>query len=100
MSEPRHYLVVIQDPRGYPPSGELDPAPPEGPGQPQLHSAVLMADYERAVNDARVDTIRGLLEWLRGPNFGGMFSSNAQWAAALIDREFGASSSDTESEER
>lgn len=44
----RRYLAVVQDPRGYPaPGGELEPAPPEGPAPPVMHSVVLADDFER-----------------------------------------------------
>jgi hypothetical protein len=43
----RRYIAVVQDPRGYPPPGELDPAPPEGPDQPVIHSVVLAEEYDR-----------------------------------------------------
>lgn len=51
----RRYLVVVQDPRGYPghrerelepAPPELEPAPPEGPKQPVIHTAVLADDFE------------------------------------------------------
>jgi hypothetical protein len=43
----RRYLVVIQAPGGYPARGaDLDDDPPtDGPPQPELHTAVLEADY-------------------------------------------------------
>lgn len=47
LSAPRRYLAIVQDPRGYPPrDAELDPAPPEGPAPPVIHSVVLEVDYD------------------------------------------------------
>ncbi len=43
----RRYLTIIQDPAGYPAPGEpLEPAPPDGPAPPVMHSVVLADDYE------------------------------------------------------
>lgn len=48
----RRYLIVIQDARGYPePGADLEPAPPEGPEQPVMRSAVLADDYERVARE-------------------------------------------------
>ncbi len=47
MNRPREYIIVIQDPRGYPGSrGQLDPAPPDGPEPAMLRSVVLVDDYD------------------------------------------------------
>jgi hypothetical protein len=42
----RRYLVIVQAERGYAAAGELEPAPPNGPGQPMIHTAVLEVDYQ------------------------------------------------------
>lgn len=55
----RRYVVLIQDDRGYPPAGELEAAPPEGPTPPVLHEAVLADDFERV--EAERDQLRGTL---------------------------------------
>jgi hypothetical protein len=56
----RRYLVVIQDERGYPPPGEQDEAPPDGPAPPMMHTAVLAADYDAL--HAALEAERGLRE--------------------------------------
>jgi hypothetical protein len=44
MSErPRQYIAIVQDARGYPPSGVLHP---KSLAQPVLHTVVKVADYE------------------------------------------------------
>ena len=57
MHSARRYLAIVQDARGYPPPGELDPAPPEGPGQPMVYSVVKADDFER-VQAERDEAIR------------------------------------------
>lgn len=43
----RRYLTVIQAAQGYPPPRTpLEPAPPDGPAQPVIHTVVLADDYE------------------------------------------------------
>ena len=55
----RRYLVIVQAAQGYPERGEpLEAAPPDGPAQPVVHTAVLEADYEAAIADA---TLRAAL---------------------------------------
>lgn len=47
-AEPRRYIAVIQDERGYPgPGAHLDPAPPDGPKPPQVVTVVKADDYVR-----------------------------------------------------
>lgn len=50
----RRYITIIQDEHGYPPLGELDPAPPDGPKPPVVHTVVLADEYDRLseVSDA------------------------------------------------
>lgn len=41
----RRFLALVQEAGGYPaPLADLDPAPPEGPAQPALHSVVKVSD--------------------------------------------------------
>ncbi len=56
----RRYMVIVQDEKGYPPPGELEPAPPEGPKLPTWHSAVLEVDFMRV--EAERDHYRQALE--------------------------------------
>jgi hypothetical protein len=60
----RRYLVVIQDERGYPPPGEQDEAPPDGPAPPMMHTAVLATDYDAL--HAALEAERGLREKAEG----------------------------------
>jgi hypothetical protein len=53
----RRYLAIIQDPRGYPPPGEQDNEPPEGPEQPMLYTVVKADEHE-----AEVDRLRDLAD--------------------------------------
>jgi len=56
--------LIVQDPCGYPAPGDpLEPAPPDGPPQPAVHTAVLAVDYEAleaevAARDAIVEAPR------------------------------------------
>lgn len=65
MADARRYIAVIQDPRGYPPPGaDLEPAPPEGPSQPVLHSVVAADEYERvqAERDRLAEALREIAD--------------------------------------
>lgn len=49
----RRYLAIVQDARGYPAPGDpLEPAPPDGPAQPVIHTVVLADEYERIEREA------------------------------------------------
>ena len=62
MPEPRRYLAVIQDPRGYPAAGEpLEKTPPDGPEQPMIVTVVKADEYE-----AEVGRLRAGISWVRG----------------------------------
>lgn len=47
----RRFLTVIQDERGYPGPGQLDPAPPDGPKPPMMLQVVKADDYEALLRE-------------------------------------------------
>lgn len=54
--EPRRYLALLQDERGY--GKLLEPAPPEGPSQPVLFTVVKADDHEAEVERLRAENER------------------------------------------
>lgn len=74
----RYFVALVQAAEGYPAPGDpLEPAPPDGPFAPTLHSVVLAEDFERL--QRAVDTAHSAL---RGSEYVGDPSGRA-WRTAV-----------------
>lgn len=86
-AEPRRFLALIQDPRGY--STELEPTPPEGPIRADVFHVIKTADYEAAVERLRVENekLKSVQQWQAVGSDNGCPSDYGHWRYSLEEAQ-------------